>query len=635
MLFNSSFFCKILLLFIFLAGPSSALCQTRSSKNVFPEFQVIQPNIQFWEKIYAQYGHDTAILHDNRDLSIIYVAVPLLKRGTPGASKINKKYLQSIKKTYRKALLHLATGAPARTLTEKKIQRLFAVSQRTVSYREASENLRFQIGLKENFRDGVIRSGAYIDEMKAIFNQYGLPEDLAYLPHVESSFNSNAYSRLGAAGAWQFTHSTGKQYLTINYTIDERRDIIASTHAAAQYLKNNLANLGTWPLAITAYNYGHHGMQRAINELGTYTKIFTHYQKGYFKFASRNFYAEFIAAIHIAKKLELSPSLHLDTPRQSIIYILPGFISAQSLCSHFRLNTETLKNYNPALRKPVWEGEKYVPKGYKLRLPANDRIRFLVTSFPSSSVKSSQKQSLFYTVRRGDTVSNIAKKHKVSSAQLCRVNNLNARATIYVGQVLHIPYRKGSEGTHTQLTQSTPVILKEKTKHKITSRPEKTSRSITPTKKNRATNDDYAITHRSTIRSIPYGKLTVQPGESLALYAEWLKISKEYIRKINGLHADNEIFPGQKLSIPFSQTTEKSFQQQRLEFHQEAEEDFYASYRVTGIQTYEVAPGDTLWSICQKKFAIPMWLLKKYNLDLQYNTLKKSQVLSIPIIEAI
>ena len=93
--------------------------------------------------------------------------------------------------------------------------------------------------------EGVIRSGGYMAEMKHIFRSHNLPEDLAYLPHVESSFNTSAYSKFGAAGIWQFTRSTGKNYLNIDYVIDERRDPILSTKAAAKYLKSNFENLGS------------------------------------------------------------------------------------------------------------------------------------------------------------------------------------------------------------------------------------------------------------------------------------------------------------------------------------------------------------------------------------------------------
>ncbi|MEJ2221529.1 MAG: lytic transglycosylase domain-containing protein [Desulfobacterales bacterium] len=155
-------------------------------------------------------------------------------------------------------------------------------------------NLRCQIGQKDPFRQGIIRSGAYLTEMKQIFHDAGLPEDLVYLPHVESSFNPEAYSKFGAAGMWQFTRSTGKSFMTVSYAVDERRDPIISTRAAARLLKRNYKKLRNWPMAITAYNHGVTGMLRAKRRKGDYETIFKEYRSRIFKFASRNFYSEFL-----------------------------------------------------------------------------------------------------------------------------------------------------------------------------------------------------------------------------------------------------------------------------------------------------------------------------------------------------
>ena len=152
--------------------------------------------------------------------------------------------------------------------------------------------------------DGLARSGAVIDKFKQTFLSHGLPVDLVYLPCVESSFNFKAYSKFGAAGIWQFTHSTGRRYMEINYVVDERRDPFISADAAARLLKKNYAELKEWPLAITAYNHGLAGMRRAKNAKGSYEEIVKSYKSRSFKFASRNFYSEFLAARIVAKNPE-------------------------------------------------------------------------------------------------------------------------------------------------------------------------------------------------------------------------------------------------------------------------------------------------------------------------------------------
>jgi membrane-bound lytic murein transglycosylase D len=233
----------------------------------------------------------------------------------------------------------------------------------------ASESLRVQIGQKERFREGVIRSGAYLPEIKRIFRLYNLPEELAYLPHVESSFNPEAYSKVGASGLWQFTQSTGKQYLRIDKAIDERQDPFIASSAAAKFLQRNHTVLGSWPLALTAYNYGTSGMARAKKDKGSYEKIFLEYQEGHFKFASRNFYPEFLAALRAAHKLEQDPSLRRHKPVATTTVRLTSQTSLAAINRRFNVDAKTIKTLNPAIKDSVFQGKNQVPAGYHLKLP--------------------------------------------------------------------------------------------------------------------------------------------------------------------------------------------------------------------------------------------------------------------------
>ena len=126
------------------------------------------------------------------------------------------------------------------------------------------------------------------------------------LPHVESSFNPRAYSKVGAAGLWQFMRSTGRRYMRIDGAVDDRLDPFRSTEAAAQLLAYNYRVLGTWPLALTAYNHGTAGMRRAKETLGTddIVRIVRNYTSRTFGFASRNFYVSFLAALEIDRNPE-------------------------------------------------------------------------------------------------------------------------------------------------------------------------------------------------------------------------------------------------------------------------------------------------------------------------------------------
>jgi membrane-bound lytic murein transglycosylase D len=133
-----------------------------------------------------------------------------------------------------------------------------------------------------------------------------VPVDLVALPIVESGFRVVAQSSVGAAGIWQFTHGTGRRYMRIDHVLDERRDPLAATEAAARYLRGNYEMLGSWPLAITGYNHGEAGVATAVSQLGTTDLgvIVENYRGRAFGFASRNFYSEFLAARDVLRNAE-------------------------------------------------------------------------------------------------------------------------------------------------------------------------------------------------------------------------------------------------------------------------------------------------------------------------------------------
>jgi membrane-bound lytic murein transglycosylase D len=424
-------------LFIFLLLPE--VVRALPHKNNFPSFPSITKNVTFWENIYAKYSDDTAVLHDRDDLSIIYTVTPLLDSGLPGSSHVNKAYLKVVKNKYSTMLKKFADGGQPTTVDEIRIFSFFTPPDQEKKFRAAEKNLRFQTGLKNRFIEGVIRSGAYMSEMRNIFRSYNLPEDLAYLVHVESSFHPKAYSKHGAAGVWQFTHATGRDLMTINYIIDERLDILTATHAAAKYLKRNFEHLGTWPLAITAYNYGRAGMMRAVAKEGNYENIFNNYQEGHFKFASKNFYAEFLAARSVASKLEKADFIQRDRPKSFIHLKLPGYVAATDISNHFKLSRDELQELNPSLLHPIWQGEKYIPKGFPLRLPRNNEIITLSKRMSKNMFMPKQKRTQYYKVRRGDTASGIAHRFNIPLKQLIKINKLNKNAVVYVGQKLRIP----------------------------------------------------------------------------------------------------------------------------------------------------------------------------------------------------
>ena len=410
--------------------------------DIFPVYDSIRPNVSFWKKIYTEYSTTQGVIHDKKNLAIIYEVIRLKDRNHHGNRKINRAQIKKVKKKYKQILAKLAQGRTPNGPEEQRVAALFGTDAKPADYRNAMRNLRCQVGQNDPFRQGIIRSGAYLAEMKQIFHDAGLPEDLVYLPHVESSFNPNAYSKFGAAGMWQFTRSTGKRFMTVSYTIDERRDPIISTRAAARLLKRNYKKLRNWPMAITAYNHGVTGMLRAKRRKGNYETIFKEYRSRIFKFASRNFYSEFLAALEVARDYrKYFGELALDTPVQTQEVVMAGYGSLPQIARHLNLELALLGDLNPALRNPVLRGQKYVPRGFHLKLPAQpDRDwERVIAELAPKIYKNYQKRSRIYTVQRGDTAGEIARMHGIKLRDLVAANNLNSRAAIYVNQNLRIP----------------------------------------------------------------------------------------------------------------------------------------------------------------------------------------------------
>ena len=422
----------------------------------FPQFDCISPNVDFWTKVYAQYSTNQGIVHDSHNLNIIYAIIDLKPYDMPGVRKTNRKRMGRATSRYEVILRYLARHPNANSPEYKRVADLFGPERKAAVFRRAARQVRCQVGQKDRFLAGLIRSGAYLEKIREIFNSYGLPQDLAYLPHVESSFNPKAYSKFGAAGIWQFTRSTGRRFMQVDYVVDERRDPIEATHAAAQLMKENYAKLGSWPLAITAYNHGASGMERAKSVHGDYPSIFQDYRSRIFKFASRNFYSEFLAARQVARDYQTYfGELTLDQPKHTLAMTLEGYVALRKLSDFFGVDMETLRALNPALRPPVFSSQKLVPKGYTLRLPADasDSQTQLLAEIPRAFYRSTQKPSRFYTVQRGDTAGKIARMHRINLSDLILANNLNRRATIYPRQTLRIPL----PGESFETAQGTPV----------------------------------------------------------------------------------------------------------------------------------------------------------------------------------
>ena len=433
---------KILFLSILILVMAICSADVNAFSETFPVYDSIRPNVAFWKKIYTEYTTTQGVIHDKRKLGIIYEVIDLKDRNRHGSRKINRNRIKKVKKKYKLILTQLAQGKAPIGPEEQRVAGLFGDHATPADFHAAKRNLRCQVGQKDPFRQGIIRSGAYLAEIKKIFREHGLPVDLAYLPHVESSFNPKAYSKFGAAGMWQFTRSTGKQYMTVSYAVDERRDPILASRAAARLLKQNFKKLKNWPMALTAYNHGVSGMLRAKRRKGNYEAIFNGYRSRIFKFASRNFYSEFLAAREAARDYrQYFGELELDKPLIRETVVLAGYGSLPQIARQLNLELSELAKLNPALRNPVLRGQKYVPRGFHLNLPVHsDRDwQSMIAELAPKIYKNYQKRSSIYTVRKGDTAGEIARIHGINLRDLIAANNLDTRATIFINQNLRIP----------------------------------------------------------------------------------------------------------------------------------------------------------------------------------------------------
>jgi len=337
--------------------------------------QGLESRVEFWKKVFAQYGEDDVIIHDRYHVNIIYaVATP----------EDQTKKITAVRQALDEIRDNLETPDNL-SVTAQQIQAAIlanAIPLTPDSLAELRDNVHTQLGIKERFREGVIRSGRYVHAFQEIFENQGIPAEIALLPLVESSFENRARSNAGAAGIWQFTRGTGRLYLNLNRGLDERLDPLKATRAAGHLLKDNYKALESWPLAITAYNHGRAGMLRAQSEAGPeIAKIIEQYRGPAFGYASMNFYSEFLAAVDVYNNYEqYFGQLALDKP-----------------------------------------GERPSPAPIVTRVSVRTGGKTAATDR--------------YRVRKGDTLADIAHRFGVTVRQLMDTNNLRNSA-IYAGQIL-------------------------------------------------------------------------------------------------------------------------------------------------------------------------------------------------------
>ncbi len=313
---------------LFLTGNPAVVLA--GNLEIFPQPASLLPSVIFWKGVYTTYSVGDFILHDREHIALVYEVVQVKEhRNQVRAAKLAAPAIRRLRVKYEGILTNLANGIDPEQLGADglRVAEAWGCPCQPEILRKAAENIRVQQGLREKVDEGLEQARVLLPRVLSILQKHDLPVELAAIPMVESSWNAKARSKVAAVGLWQFMRSTAKQYLRISRKHDDRRDPIRATEGAARLLRDNYAELGSWPLAIVAYNHGVGGMQRAQREIGSQAieEIITNYTGPRFGFASRNFYPEFLAALEV-----LQPILrgHTQSRAGESLGQMPGKITA-------------------------------------------------------------------------------------------------------------------------------------------------------------------------------------------------------------------------------------------------------------------------------------------------------------------
>lgn len=416
--------------------------QVCASEEHIPRPPELQRDVDFWIRVYTEVTTSEGFLHDERDLSVVYARLQFAADVTPA---VRRKAVDVERKKTEAMLRRLAAGAADLSADEQKLAAMFGPTATKERFAAAARQVRFQLGQADRFRAGLERSGIWESHIAQTFASRGLPPELAVLPHVESSFDPAAYSKVGAAGLWQFMRGTGRLYLRVDDAVDERMDPFRATEAAAQLLDSNYRLLESWPLALTAYNHGTNGMRRARDSMGTtdIATIVRSYSSPSFGFASRNFFVSFLAALTIDSNPDkYFPGLTLRPPMTFTEVEVPAFVPMSTLLRTLKADKPVLLALNPALRQPVWEDRQYVPKGYKLRLPATAQDWTTLSLAQQIDVRdqyANQPRARSHRVKAGETLDSVARKYGVSTSTIAKLNGLKDGAPLKVRATLRLP----------------------------------------------------------------------------------------------------------------------------------------------------------------------------------------------------
>lgn len=303
----------------------------------------MEKQVQFWVDVYSKYTSEQGILHDSDNVEKIYQIVDLKGLKT---DRERQKKIDIVKKE---------------------------ISDKLNLSKEQRSNLRFQLGQKDRMQTAIFYSGRYIEDMEKIFRENKLPVELVRLVFVESSFNINARSKVGASGMWQIMPYTARPYRMISSSVDKRNHPMEATRFAARLLRSNYNMLESWPLAVTGYNHGPTGVAKMTKKYKSRDLSYlvdNVSSRQSFGFASRNFYACFLAALEVERNANtyfggVLWSKQLDSQDLK----LPKAIKYKDLVKWFDGDHQKAQVFNPHLTYQVIKKGLAIPTKTVVALP--------------------------------------------------------------------------------------------------------------------------------------------------------------------------------------------------------------------------------------------------------------------------
>lgn len=545
----------------------------------------LQGRVSFWVEVFGRWETDTAIFHDKNKPQRVYST---LRRENGCRHSRAGDSMDKRRKYLKKLILNTADKVQKRqSLSNKERQLAKMFEGETIAQmRKSADSIRCQSGNKDRMLEAIGHFSHYQPTIYSALQSSNLPTEFQYLPFVESAFNPNAVSHVGAGGLWQIMPSTGRKLgLLVNDAVDERFDPYRASYAAARYFTESVEKLTQTanekglavteqelnPFVITSYNYGVRGMQRAIEQVGLdYEKLLTDYRSPNFQTAVKNFYASFLAARYVAKNADQFYSADLLSQQKKVEYSpspqsgsyteieLKQALSVKRLSSYLGISSDQIERYNPSLKSRTKKHQALITKGFRLKLPmraggwasAMDEMYRLPQEYERPGY-------VWHKVKRGQTACAIAERYKTSCRGLRKLNRLNKKATIYVGQKLKVPQRGGG-GIYTRdssnqiATAGTYRVQSGDTACGIANRNGVSCQSVLSAN---------SLTRKSTIRvgqklQIPGSKASspikhrVAQGQSACQIARLYKRNCQSVLNANGLSRSATIYAGQTIVIP-------------------------------------------------------------------------------------